>query len=346
MRKRLSKHFILATGMVVAMGALGATEAFANQARSRTSVSGSSQSRGGSSKSVATRGGGGGSRGAAVTRSGRSGRSGHRPSGRSHHGRHGHRSHRYGLSLGYYGYGWGGYLGYGGYFYHPYYYGYPVYYSYHPRRFEDFGGLDLNIRPKKTEVWVDGQYVGTAGRFDGYPGHLWLSAGPHELIFYKQGHETVVREVNVLEGVLVDVMLEMRAGEAIPAEQLTAFTQEELRRLREGQEYRAREEEPYEMDRPRVRERSADRSRRDDRRDVRQEPGRLTLEIEPVDASIYLDGRFLGTGDEVSRLHSGLIVAPGEHTLEVVRPGFASEEIPFSIDPGEEASLEVVLEGA
>ena len=62
-----------------------------------------------------------------------------------------------------------------------------------------------------------------------------------------------------------------------------------------------------------------------DRLDARGEPGSVRLEIEPDDASVYLDGRFLGTGRELARLRSGLIVDPGEHMLEVVRPGRRSE---------------------
>lgn len=246
------------------------------------------------------------------------------------------------MSLGYYGGYYGGYYYpyYRGYYYHPYYHAYPVYYSHHPRRYGDFGGLDLNIHPKKTEVWVDGQYLGTAGRFDGFPGHLWLTSGQHELIFVKEGYESVVREVKTLAGVLVDLHIDMEEGDSTPAEALTAFSQEELRRRREAM---AADEQASSYSADETRDAGED-TRPDFRTsDVREEPGLLTVKVDPVDASIYLDGRFLGTGGELAKLHSGLMVAPGEHTLEVVRPGFGSEEVNFSIDSGEEASLEVTL---
>ncbi len=126
----------------------------------------------------------------------------------------------------------------------------------------------------------------------------------------------------------------MRPGEAVPAEELTAFDQDELLERRDARRSRERFVPDREQD------------RRSDRLDVREEPGRLTIEIDPSDASIYLDGRFLGTGGELARLHSGLMVEPGEHTLEVVRPGFASEEIGFSVASGEETSLSVALTGS
>ncbi len=353
--RQLSRKFVITAGLVVAMGALGASQSWADKAHSRTSshsrggsaFSGSSHSRGVSGRTAVHRGGRSHSRGAASTRSG----GGVRHSGsRGSRGDHGYRGHRggrhssyYGLSLGYYGrYGafFGGYGGYGGYYYNPFYYGYPLYYSYHPRRYSDFGALDLNVRPKKTEVWVDGEYVGAAGRFDGYPGHLWLGDGRHELIFYSQGFETVRREVNVLEGVVLDIHHDMVPGASVPAQELMAFGQEELRQREVERVY----QEPRDRrDRFDERRRS---NRRSIREDAREEPGRLKLEIAPVDASIYLDGRFLGSGQELERLHSGLMVSPGEHTLEVVRPGFDSEEVPFSVESGEETTLRIELEEA
>jgi hypothetical protein len=334
--RQLSKKLVLTTGFLVAFGALSASRSVAAQGRSRASVSKGSQSQGSSGRTAVSRSSGSHSRGAASTRSG----GGDRRSGSGrHHDNHGYRGNRhgshysYGFGLGYYGYGafWGGY---GGYYYNPFYYGYPAYYSYRPLRYRDFGALDLNIRPKKTEVWVDGQYVGTAGRFDGYPGHLWLGDGRHELILFNQGFETVRREVKVLEGLVLDINQVMVPGESVPAEELTAFSEEEIGGVPEPRSYREQIDEPQR------------RERRADRVDTREEPGRLKLEVAPMDASIYLDGRFLGSGHELERLHSGLIVSPGEHTLEVVRPGYDSEEIPFLVEPGEDTALQVELDEA
>lgn len=351
LHNQLSKKLVIAVGLVVAMGAFGATLSAADQARTRTSsVSKGSSSHGNSGRTAVPRSGGDRSRarsGAGSTRSGGSvQRHGSRDRGRHYRGP-GYRDYGYRFGLGYYG-GWGGfYGGYGGYYYSPFYYGYPVYYSYHPSRYRDFGALDINVRPKKTEVWVDGQYVGTANRFDGYPGHLWLGDGRHELIFYKQGFVTVRREVNVLEGVVLDIGLTMEPGPSVPAEELTVFSPQELRPIEEDRAYRERamRSDDYGEPAPAPRERRADQ-RRPIREDARAEPGRLQLDVFPADASIYLDGRFLGSGAELVRLHSGLMVSPGEHTLEVVRPGFDSEEVVFSVDSGEETALRVDLEEA
>ena len=78
--------------------------------------------------------------------------------------------------------------------------------------------------------------------------------------------------------------------------------------------------------------------------DVRSEPARLLLVVEPADAAIYLDGRFLGTGEELLGARGGLMVDPGDHELEVVRPGYESRTTPFTAEAGEEVELTVELE--
>ena len=45
------------------------------------------------------------------------------------------------------------------------------------------GLVDLNVKPRATEVWVDGQYKGTCDAWDGHPDKLRLTAGVHRLRF-------------------------------------------------------------------------------------------------------------------------------------------------------------------
>ena len=78
-------------------------------------------------------------------------------------------------------------------------------------------------------------------------------------------------------------------------------------------------------------------------RDLGDEPGRLQLAVSPADASVYLDGRFLGRGGELAELASGLVIEPGEHLLEVVRPGREPETVTFRAASGETVELAVEL---
>jgi len=68
------------------------------------------------------------------------------------------------------------------------------------------------------------------------------------------------------------------------------------------------------------------------------------LAVEPDDASVYLDGHFVGTGEDLARLRGGLLVNPGKHTLAVVRPGREGVEREFEVNPGEDFELAIALE--
>ena len=72
------------------------------------------------------------------------------------------------------------------------------------------GVLDLNVKPKQTEVWVDGSLLGTVDRFDGRPSKLRLVAGEHRLKLVMPGGVAVARNIRVQAGIEVDVELGLR----------------------------------------------------------------------------------------------------------------------------------------
>lgn len=74
--------------------------------------------------------------------------------------------------------------------------------------------------------------------------------------------------------------------------------------------------------------------------DLRQEPGRLSLDIGPADATVYLDDRFVGTGEDLAR---GLLIEPGAHVLEVMRPGRQGVVWRFEVAPGAEVAQRIEL---
>ena len=50
------------------------------------------------------------------------------------------------------------------------------------------GGLDLNLRPKKAQVYVDGPRLSKAGAFGGLPEYWWLEKGAHQFSLYRDGY--------------------------------------------------------------------------------------------------------------------------------------------------------------
>jgi hypothetical protein len=104
------------------------------------------------------------------------------------------------------------------------------------------------------------------------------------------------------------------------------------------------EDEPEDMAGPmREEEEEEMRAREADERDPgrRTGHGSLRLEVQPKDASIYVDGEFWGNGlDEPLRLPAG------RHEIAVVRPGFQSVEREVEIRAGESFDLEIDLRRA
>ncbi len=73
-------------------------------------------------------------------------------------------------------------------------------------RLAGLGALNLNnVKPKKTAVYLNGQYIGVTGDFDGYSSYLWLKKGTHQLSFYKDGYRTLAREYTIHPGVVIAV---------------------------------------------------------------------------------------------------------------------------------------------
>ncbi len=59
----------------------------------------------------------------------------------------------------------------------------------------------------------------------------------------------------------------------------------------------------------------------------------------PPDSAIHLDGHFLGTAEEVSQLSVGLVVEPGEHRLEVVRPAYGTVRRTVTVPAGDRVEV-------
>ena len=74
------------------------------------------------------------------------------------------------------------------------------------------GALDLNVKPRNADVFVDGTFVGKVRDFDGYPGYLWLEAGSRTVAIYKGGYATYEAKFAVVPGVVTELKLKLLAG--------------------------------------------------------------------------------------------------------------------------------------
>lgn len=221
---------------------------------------------------------------------------------------------------------YGGYYGYGyGYWGWPWYYGYyrPVYYGPHVYRYvgngKPPGTVETDVRPKKARVSVDGEPVGQARDYNGNWDLLYLDPGRHRVTFEAPDHMTLRLAIDVKPAAHHRIEFRLQKGEGID---------------------------------PRSVETAAARAPTDEAPSsppAAGEPqglrtGLLSLRVLPPDAAVYLDGEFLAHADELRRLHGAIPVAHGQHTIEVVRPGFQDVKQAVVVEGSDPVRVEVELE--
>lgn len=249
----------------------------------------------------------------------------------------------YGYNPYYYGYGYQPYYGYYGYWgFSPWYYGsswalgldysygWPGAYRGYPRyryAYDQEGSLRVLVEPEETKVYVDGYYAGVVDDFDGIFQRLHVTPGRHQLSFKLPGYQTH----RVLVYVPADETLRIHHRMVKGAE--SQVTEESM--VRPGDEARERSaRERYSLRRERVEEDDEEAEENED------DTGTLRLDVEPRDASVYIDGEFRGAGRELRRLE----LPPGRHRIEIVRPGFRTLERDVEVKSGRSEDLEIRLE--
>lgn len=240
---------------------------------------------------------------------------------------------------GWYGPGWGGWYGPGwGGWYGPGWYA-PAGYAAAPL---DVGVVDTDISPEHARVFLNGDLIGTADDFDGYPSYLFLKPGKYTLEFKLPGYATESLSLDVAEGRFFP--LDMKLSR-IPTEKPTRwYDLPEVKAV--GNVFGPAEP-------PRAAPATGpDPSLRPDLqldRDGGAGPAvragaALDLRILPAVASVYLDGEFIGTGRELSRLQRGFSVTPGSHRLEVMAPGHDPRTVTVDVPEGERSQVVVELD--
>jgi|SRR6266496_272945 len=297
------------------------------------------------------------------------------------HGGHGGHGGRGGTVIvtGGWGWGWGwggwgwGYPGYGyGYGYDPAYgYGRPA-----------WARVKTDVSPEESRVYLDGKLIGTADDFDGWPDYLYLRRGHYRLEFRLTGYEPVTIEVDARPGATIKVDNHLKKIAGAPrgsydeptvhpvlrywgkkkdsVEAIEPGSHDGARDGAYGREERSRgddeDDDAYapEPDRPRApraREPARDSDWRGDRRPSDatvaaprvSTKSRLHLRIEPPDAAVYVDDRFVGTAEEVNSLDKGVAVSPGKHTVTVSRPGFRDRSANVEVSAGGTEKVEISL---
>jgi hypothetical protein len=180
------------------------------------------------------------------------------------------------------------------------------------------GSIRVFVDPSDTRVYVDGYYAGIVDDFDGLFQRLNISPGTHEIALRLEGYKSHHVRVYLAPGATLKLQYEMEKGSGDTFEDLAGDAPG-----REGRRPRS-----YDDARPEVSE----------GREQGAPASVLHLIVRPADASVYVDGEFRGSGVGARSLE----VTPGRHRVEVVRPGYGTQD--REVDIGPQASTEVTIE--
>ena len=239
----------------------------------------------------------------------------------------------YGLGYRYRPYGYSGY----GYGYYDYGYGYGDYSGYYPSsgyrtyryREGNISQIRTLVEPAKTRVYVDGYYAGIVDDFDGLLQRLNVSPGRHEISLKLEGYQAHTFAIYANREQTLKLRWDMVRGNGETRDSIGDVGDRDERDSGRDAEREDRDSDrradPAERnpnsDADRAEKPYAPPSRGSDR-------GELFLDVQPADASVYVDGEFYGKASEVTRLE----LPNGRHRVEVVRPGYKTEEKEVDIE--------------
>lgn len=204
----------------------------------------------------------------------------------------------------------------------------------------DVAVVDTDVSPEDARVYLDGTLIGTADDFDGYPDYLYLEPGTYALEVRLPGYrsESVTIEAEGGRFFSIDNKLDRNPAEERPPwyERPEGLPTSWVFAKRSAAQREAKASGPDVSLRPEL----AGERGEEHRAVVRG--AALDLRVEPPEASIYVDGEFVGTARELMRLERGLAVEEGHHTVEVFAPGHEPQKVDVEVERGE--SRQVVIE--
>jgi len=232
---------------------------------------------------------------------------------------------RFGYGYGYYdyGYSYGGYCGY-----------YPSYSRSYRYRSGHIAQVRTLVEPRETRVYVDGYYAGIVDDFDGFFQRLSVPPGRHDISLRLEGYKSHTFAVYVSPDQTLKLRWDMQEG--------TGDTRDSIGEEEYERESYRDEDPDFDRDSARVAPesgREVDSDRRYESPAREAGPFGLVLDVQPGDASVYVDGEFYGKASQVKQLD----LPAGRHRLEVVRPGYKTVEKEVDIDGGT-TSVTVTLE--
>jgi PEGA domain len=181
----------------------------------------------------------------------------------------------------------------------------------------------IEVKPKQTEVYVDGYLVGTADDFDSFTQRLRLPSGEHQIELYLEGHRSIREKVVFQPGETYrfrHTMESLAAGEAAPARPQPDPNAP-------ATAPRGPRHDPFGAPMP--------------PRAAEDQAGSLSIRVQPSDAVVLIDGERWHNSDPGARLV--VHVTEGTHRVEVRKEGYKPFVTTIDVRRGEVNTLNVSL---
>lgn len=216
------------------------------------------------------------------------------------------------------------------------------------------GVIDCDISPDEALTYLDATYLGTADDLDGRPEYLYVEPGIHIIEFRYEDYQTLrIRfEITAGEKINFDNKLVELAQNTPPARYLdlvktSSKVKSEAKKRLPQPESQPKTRDEDESAVVREREIVIVEVQTNEAPTPQPEPPRLSayliLAVEPADAAVWIDQMFIGTARQFTNEPNQISVTPGEHVLELTRPGYVSIAVRLKLADGERKLIEAEL---
>lgn len=206
--------------------------------------------------------------------------------------------------------------------------------------------VSVQARPKDTRVHLDGQFVGRARYLDGKPGYLYLEPGAYRLELRFEGYQTVMIPLEASAGCRYSLKHYMERIKGAKREKKadTYGKGMPFERVFGPQTKREETVTSPAFSGPDLSLRSDLESNRPGATMTERKRGAsLRLTVLPDSARVTLDGIFVATAEELSRMEGPLATTAGPHLIEVRADGFVDASRQVDLEAGEELAVQIVL---
>jgi hypothetical protein len=213
----------------------------------------------------------------------------------------------------------------------------------------DLAIVSTQVRPKNARVYLDDRFVGRARYLDGKPGYFYLEPGAYRLELRFDGYRTVVVELDATAGCkfVIKHYLERVKGEPTKGKADGFGKGKPFDRVFSPMPEADESMAPATAHGP-------DPSLR---LDLTLGSGRMgdtgtktgasiRLQIDPMSASVSIDGVFVATGRELGQMENPLAMTPGTHLIEVEARGFIKAARNIVLEDSESLELFITLSRA